>query len=66
MSRVRARAYNLVTKVPSEEELLRRRQAEGRHTGLIGGLNGELLEPARSPTAAPSQTGWQAEEDTID
>lgn len=66
MSRVRALAYDLVTEAPPEEELRRRRRAEGPRNGLIGGLTGKLFEPAPVPTQAPRPTGWQADEHTID
>lgn len=66
MSRARARAFDLTSRAPSEEELLRRRQAEGRRTGLIGDLHGQLLEPAPIPTQAPQPTGWVAEDQPID
>lgn len=66
MSRVRARAYEIVTGASSDEELLRRRRAEGRRTGFIGGLEGEQLKPSQDPTQASRRTGWVADPDAID
>jgi hypothetical protein len=66
MSKVRARTFNLVSTPLSEEEHERRRLAEGRRTGLIGGLNGQLFEPAPKPTQAPRETGWEADPETLD
>jgi hypothetical protein len=66
MSKARALVFSLVTQPPSEGELIRRQQAEGRRTGLIGGLHGEVFEPAPLPTQAPRPTGWEADQNTID
>lgn len=66
MSKVRALAFDLVTHPPSEEEQRRRRRAEGRRAGLIAGLNGEVLNPTSASALAPTPTGLQGDEDTID
>lgn len=65
MSKARALAFDLVARPLSDEERQRRRQAEGRRTGLVGDLSGRVLEPAPAPTQAPRPVG-QGDETTID
>lgn len=65
MSKARALTFDLIRQAPSEDELARRQAAAGRRTGLVGDLDGHLLEPAPAPSQAPRVTVW-AEEATID
>jgi hypothetical protein len=65
MSKVRALSFDLTGQTPSEDELARRLAAAGRRTGLVGDLDGRLVEPAPVPSQASRVIAW-ADERPID